>query len=103
MGPSSGFDPRATSTELRRLVVERIQAILERDEAPPEGAGTWELLAVPLRAVGRVTRSYPGVLEYILTSGKDGPTTLSGSERTVQRARIEGVEEAALFGAGPTA
>ncbi|MDT7549900.1 MAG: hypothetical protein QOE84_2294 [Actinomycetota bacterium] len=70
--------------ELRGLVVERIQAILERDEAPPEGAGTWELLAVPLRAVGRVTRSYPGVLEYILTSGKDGPTTLSGSERTVQ-------------------
>jgi AcrR family transcriptional regulator len=70
--------------ELRGLVVERIQAILERDEDPAEGAGTWERLAVPLRSVGRATRSYPGVLEHILTTGKDGPTTLSGSERTVQ-------------------
>jgi AcrR family transcriptional regulator len=70
--------------ELRGLVVERIQAILESEEAEPEGAGTWDRLEVPLRAVGRATRSYPGVLEYILTAGKDGPTTLSGSDRTVQ-------------------
>jgi AcrR family transcriptional regulator len=70
--------------ELRGLVVERIQAILEREDKAAEGDGAWQRLEIPLRAVGRAQRRYPGVLEHILTAGKDGSTTLSGSERTVQ-------------------
>ncbi|MCU1593331.1 MAG: tetR family transcriptional regulatory protein [Frankiales bacterium] len=70
--------------ELRGLVVGRIQELIEAEDVVPQGATAWDRLEVPLRSVGRVTRTYPGVLEHILTAGKDGPTTLSGSERTVQ-------------------
>jgi AcrR family transcriptional regulator len=70
--------------ELRGLVVARVQELIEAEDVVAEDATTWERLEVPLRSVGRTTRSYPGVLEHILTTGRDGPTTLSGSERTVQ-------------------
>jgi AcrR family transcriptional regulator len=70
--------------ELRSLVVLEIQRILDAEDPVMEGASTWERLEAPLRAVGRATVSYPGVLEHILTAGRDGPTTLTGSDRTVQ-------------------
>lgn len=70
--------------ELRGLVVARVQELIEAQDEVPDGATAWDRLEVPLRSVGRTTRSYPGVLEHILTAGRDGLTTLSGSERTVQ-------------------
>jgi AcrR family transcriptional regulator len=70
--------------ELRGLVVGRVQALIDTEAPAPEGASTWERLEVPLRAVGRANADYPGVLEHILTAGRDGPTTLSGADRTVQ-------------------
>jgi AcrR family transcriptional regulator len=70
--------------ELRGLVVGRIQELIEAEDEVPQDATAWERLEVPLRSVGRATQQYPGVLEHILTAGRDGPTTLSGSERTVQ-------------------
>jgi AcrR family transcriptional regulator len=69
--------------ELRALVVGRVQELIEAEDTVPESATLWERLEVPLRAVGHASRSYPGVLEHILTTGRDGPTTLTGSERTV--------------------
>lgn len=69
--------------ELRGLVVSRVQELLEEQDEPSAGSSTWERLEVPLRSVGRATRAYPGVLEHLLTTGRDGPTTLAGSERTV--------------------
>ena len=59
--------------ELRGLVVLEIQRILDAEDPAPEGASTWERLEAPLRAVGRANASYPGVLEHILTAGRDGP------------------------------
>ena len=69
--------------ELRGLVVGRVQQLIDTEPPAPEGASTWERLEVPLRTVGRVSADYPGVLEHILTTGRDGPTTLSGADRTV--------------------
>jgi AcrR family transcriptional regulator len=70
--------------ELRSRVVERVRQLIDTQEPAPEDAPTWERLEVPLRSVGRASTDYPGVLEHILTTGKDGPTTLHGADRTVQ-------------------
>jgi AcrR family transcriptional regulator len=69
--------------ELRSLVVQEIQLILEAAEPVPADASPAERLEAPLRLVGKANVAFPGVLEHILTAGRDGPTTLSGSDRTV--------------------
>jgi AcrR family transcriptional regulator len=69
--------------ELRSLVVQEIQQILEAANPVPSDASLAQRLEAQLRLVGQATVAYPGVLEHILTVGRDGPTTLSGSDRTV--------------------
>jgi AcrR family transcriptional regulator len=79
--------------ELQGLVVARVQQLLEAEEDgadgaedprdPAEPATVRDMIEGPLRLVGRASHRYPGVLEYILTTGKDSPTTLEGSSRTV--------------------
>lgn len=68
--------------ELRLRVADRVRGVLLEGAAPPPDAtaSVWERLEHRLRLVGEAARSYPGVLQYLLTTGSGSPGTLSEVE-----------------------
>lgn len=72
--------------ELQALVVDSIMASLEeaqRREQSPE-MGPWDRLERPLRDLGRLAEEYPGVLQYVLTTGRNRPLSLGGAQQTIE-------------------
>jgi AcrR family transcriptional regulator len=71
--------------ELRTAVVARISARVRQsiDETPAEQS-VWGGMAHQLRMLGQISRDYPGVVQYILTSGRDEPVSLDGANEFVR-------------------
>lgn len=72
--------------ELHSLVAESVVGLLEethRREASPE-MSPLERLERPLRDLGRLSEEYPGVLQYVLTTGRNRPRFLGGAQRTIE-------------------
>ncbi|MCU1593329.1 MAG: transcriptional regulator, TetR family [Frankiales bacterium] len=72
--------------ELQALVVDSIMADLgdeQRREESPE-MGPWDRLERPLRDLGRLVEDYPGVLQYVLTTGRNRPLSLGGAQQTIE-------------------
>jgi AcrR family transcriptional regulator len=72
--------------ELQALVVDSIMAALgeeQRREESPE-MGPWDRLERPLRDLGRLVEEFPGVLQYVLTTGRNRPLTLGGAQQTIE-------------------
>lgn len=71
--------------ELRTGVVDKISAQLkEAMGEEPEGSTVWDRIEKPMRRVGRTSRQFPGVLQYLLTSGRDERLTLAEADRVVR-------------------
>lgn len=72
--------------ELRARIVDRVIELNEErmhlDETPQDGP--WERLERPLRSLGRITAEYPGVLQYILTTGRDRPQALVSAYESIK-------------------
>jgi AcrR family transcriptional regulator len=72
--------------ELQALVVDSITGAMEaqqRREQSPD-MGPWDRLERPLRDLGRLVDDYPGVLQYVLTTGRNRPLSLAGAQQTVE-------------------
>lgn len=72
--------------ELQARVVDSVIATLEQELAQQESPGEtpWDRLERPLRILERLSREYPGVLQYVLTTGRDRPHALASAQQTVQ-------------------
>jgi AcrR family transcriptional regulator len=71
--------------ELQARVVDRVIAEFEAEvqqQALPAESG-WQRLERSLRAVGRLSREYPGVLQYVMSTGRDRVPALASAEQTV--------------------
>lgn len=64
-------------------VVTRLEAEVQQQESADETP--WQRLERPLRTVGRLAGEYPGVLQYVLSTGRDHPHALASAERTVRQ------------------
>jgi AcrR family transcriptional regulator len=71
--------------DLQARVVDRVVAEFEHEvqsRAVPEESG-WPRLERSLRAVGRLSREYPGVLQYVMSTGRHRAPALASAEQTV--------------------
>jgi AcrR family transcriptional regulator len=71
--------------ELQARVVDRVLAEFEAEvqsQSLPEESG-WERMERSLRAVGRLSSEYPGVLQYVMSTGRDRVPALASAEQTV--------------------
>jgi AcrR family transcriptional regulator len=71
--------------ELQARVVDRVIAQFEAEvqgQSLPEESG-WERMERSLRAVGRLSNEYPGVLQYVMSTGRDRIPALASAEQTV--------------------
>jgi AcrR family transcriptional regulator len=72
--------------ELQERVVETVidefESELRLMDDPDESP--WERMERPLRILGRLTQEYPGILQHVLTTGRDRPHALAGAEQTVR-------------------
>jgi AcrR family transcriptional regulator len=71
--------------ELRTGVVDKIANLLIEGigEAAPEDS-IWERIERPMRRVRQSAQQYPGVLQYLLTTGRDERLTLVEADRAVR-------------------
>lgn len=66
--------------ELRTAVVERIAQIVRAEpDDEPSVHWVWEGLERSLRDIDKMARRYPGVVQHILTAGRDEPLSLEGA------------------------
>jgi AcrR family transcriptional regulator len=71
--------------ELQARVVDRVLAQFEAEvqqQSRPDESG-WERMERSLRAVGRLSKEYPGVLQYVMSTGRDRVPALASAEQTV--------------------
>jgi AcrR family transcriptional regulator len=71
--------------ELQARVVDTVIGQFEAEvqqQTLPEESG-WERLERSLRALGRLSGEYPGVLQYVLSTGRDRRPALASAEQTV--------------------
>lgn len=68
--------------ELHERVADHVRGLLLQGAGPPpdSSAELWDRLEHRLRLVGLAAKSYPGVLQYLLTTGNGTPGTLSESD-----------------------
>ena len=71
--------------EVQARVVDHVLAQFESEvqgQAEPDESG-WPRLERSLRALGTLSREYPGVLQYVLSTGRDRAPALASAEQTV--------------------
>lgn len=82
--PSIYHHLRGGLQELRTAVVEKIADLVADEVGDDPGDTIWEWVTkAPLR-VGAVSRRYPGVLQYLLTTGRDERLTHVEAERVAE-------------------
>ncbi|MCW2622960.1 MAG: hypothetical protein JWL64_2562 [Frankiales bacterium] len=70
--------------ELRTAVVARIAEMVRAEpDDEPSPHRVWEGLERSLRDIDKMARRYPGVVQHILTTGRDEPLSLEGAAAAV--------------------
>jgi AcrR family transcriptional regulator len=72
--------------ELKGHVVDHVIAAFEavQQHRATDSDSPWDRLERPLRDAGRLVREYPGVLQYVLTLGRNRPQALASAAQTVK-------------------
>ncbi|MCW2525261.1 MAG: hypothetical protein JWM76_121 [Pseudonocardiales bacterium] len=83
-------------TELRAAVVESVGEQLRDDGEPIVEDSIEQWQEQTLRRVGRASREYPGVLQYLLTAGSDERYTVAETDRLFRLLRDSGLDDLAV-------